>query len=76
MTAGQAEANIDERRALRAVLLFYSPDWSGAQQREWEELTGRKEATTRALCDFVREVLGDPPRRSPEWPRALEPGAK
>jgi hypothetical protein len=42
--------------ALRAVLLFYSVDWTAEKRAEWDRLTGG-EATTRVLCDTVRRVL-------------------
>ena len=46
--------------ALRAVLLFHGDAyWSAERRAEWLALTGRKDATTRALCDTVRAVLGD-----------------
>jgi hypothetical protein len=46
-------------RLARAVLLFYQPGpWSKARQREWRELTGSDEATTRALGTLARRVLG------------------
>lgn len=44
--------------ALRAVLLFHeSGPWTDEKRRMWFDLTGRHEATTKALCDFVREAL-------------------
>lgn len=44
------------RNLLRAVLLFYSGGgWDEDQARRWRELTGKTEATTRALCDAIRE---------------------
>lgn len=46
--------------ALRAVLLFHRDGpWGGEEQEEWERLTGRTDATTKALCDAVRAALGD-----------------
>ena len=47
------------RNALRAVLLFHGGgDWSEERRTEWRKLVGCEEATTRALCDFVRLSLG------------------
>lgn len=62
---GVAEAAAFEtlkfKRALEAVLLFYSPEWRGEEQRRWVGLTSTKEATTRGLCDFIRKTLGKAP---------------
>lgn len=58
----KVDAANEQRRALfnaaKATLLFHSGGpWSNARRDEWLELTGREEATTRNLCDFVREQL-------------------
>lgn len=67
-TAELLEAQATEiarlRTALRAVLLFYRPNWTPERQAEWEALTGQNEASTRTLCDVVRAALGDPPTPS------------
>jgi hypothetical protein len=52
-----ADAILKIKSALRAVLLFYGPDWSVERQAEWKALVGPHEAHTRGLCDFVRETL-------------------
>lgn len=45
---------------LRAVLLFHrGGPWTADDSRMWSALTGKDEATTRALCDAIREALGD-----------------
>ena len=45
-------------KALKAVLLFHSAGpWAEEQQRQWVELTGRADVTTKALCDSVRDAL-------------------
>lgn len=45
--------------ALEAVLLFYSPaPWDLCKQNRWFQITGSREATTRVLCDHIRQVLG------------------
>lgn len=47
-------------RTLRAVLLFYAPGpWTTAKLNEWDGLTGCREATTKNLCDLVREALSE-----------------
>ena len=44
----------------RAVLLYHrNGAWLKGDDDEWFELTGRVEATSRNLCDFVREVQDD-----------------
>lgn len=53
---------VEQRRMLKdiakATLLFHSGSpWSAAKSEEWKQLTGRDEATTRQLCDFIREQL-------------------
>jgi hypothetical protein len=54
-------ANAQRRRLLncaKATLLFHSGSpWSHAKADEWKEITGKDEATTRVLCDFIREQL-------------------
>ncbi len=52
--------NISKDNALRAVLMFYGQVWGQAEKDRWFKLTGRKEATTRTLCDTVREALYEP----------------
>jgi hypothetical protein len=42
---------------LRAVLLFHSPSpWDQEKQRLWQEYTGGDDASTKALCDFIRKL--------------------
>ncbi len=44
------------RNLLRAVLLFHSRlGWDAPTQALWKQLTGKDEATTRTLCDAIRE---------------------
>ena len=44
-------------RLARAVLLFHAaPSWDEKEKREWTELTGRQDATTKVLCDLARQV--------------------
>jgi hypothetical protein len=44
----------------RAVLLFFSAGpWTPERQREWKELTGHDNATTKALGDLARKVVGE-----------------
>jgi predicted transcriptional regulator len=46
-------------KAAKATLMFHQGGpWSQADRETWLELTGRDEASTRTLCDFVREQLG------------------
>lgn len=45
------------RQTLEAVLLFYSIDWPEEKRKQWKELTGKNEATTKALCDTIRQVI-------------------
>lgn len=48
----------DMYEALQATLLFHSASpWDCEKQNRWRELTGKDEATTRALCDLVRAAL-------------------
>lgn len=48
------------RYALAAVLLFHGAGpWDEQKRAAWAKFTrGRPDATTRALCDTVREALG------------------
>jgi len=46
------------RRCCRALLMFHSGEpWTPERQSEWNLLTGGADATTKGLCDFVRETL-------------------
>jgi hypothetical protein len=46
------------RDAAEATLLFHQASrWDDECAARWRELTGVREATTRALCDFVRRCL-------------------
>lgn len=48
----------DLARVARATLLFLSAgSWGQKEQTEWEELTGRRDATSRALAECAREAL-------------------
>ncbi len=50
------------RAACEATLLFYSGrPWGPEDQQRWEALTGRKEVTTKVLCDVQREALAADP---------------
>lgn len=50
--------NTDALKLARAVLLFWNgKEWDEGNQREWEELTGVKECTSKRLCDFAREIM-------------------
>jgi len=45
--------------ALEATLLFHSGQpWDKAKSSRWTQLTKSYEATTKALCDHIRKVLG------------------
>ena len=46
----------DAERLARAVLLFYGTGWSETDGRDWQALTGSREASTRSLCDLARRV--------------------
>jgi hypothetical protein len=49
---------VDPRAALEAVLLFHSGGpWTHERRTRWQFLTGYAEATTKILCDVVREAL-------------------
>ena len=51
-----AEAQL--RHALELVLLYHSGgEWTPEKDNTWVTSTGRAEATTKALCDFVRQTL-------------------
>jgi hypothetical protein len=45
-------------RVIDAVLLFHAGHpWTPERQAQWEEMVGRgRPASTRALCDFLRET--------------------
>lgn len=55
------DAGVDRlRNACRAVLLFHSSGpWDETKARRWRDLTGQTDATTKSLCDAVREALVD-----------------
>jgi hypothetical protein len=45
---------------VEATLLFHSGgDWDDTKRRRWVELTGSDDATTKALCDLGRAVIGE-----------------
>ena len=51
------------RDGLLATLLFHSGGmWGESKRDRWLELTGRGEATTKALCDRLREILAGEPK--------------
>jgi hypothetical protein len=53
------------RKLARAVLLFHgAPSWTEKEKREWCELTGSQDATTRILCDLARAALTMKPSAS------------
>jgi hypothetical protein len=42
---------------LEATLLFHSSSpWDDTKAARWSELTGSTDATTKALCDFLRSI--------------------
>lgn len=55
------EANQQRRgliKAAKATLLFHSgAPWTPQKSAEWRELTGGDDATSHALCNFVRTQL-------------------
>jgi hypothetical protein len=54
----------DTERLARAVLLFHRGGaWTVQDREDWQVLTGKRDCTTRALCDFARQILdtGDRP---------------
>jgi len=53
------------RAALELPLMFHaSGPWDEDKRRRWKEITGSDEATTKIMCDHIRNVLatveGDP----------------
>jgi hypothetical protein len=63
-------------RLARAVLLFYQgARWSEDNQDEWTALTGSTEATTKALGDLAREVLGDEQAKAAPPPQPHPPSS-
>jgi len=64
LIASQAEMLREElirihklKAALQLVLLFHQGVWDDKNKKMWSKITGGKEATTRVMCDFVREAL-------------------
>lgn len=48
----------DLMEALEAVLIFHSDSfWSDDKHKRWKEITGKDEATTKILCDKVRQAI-------------------
>ena len=45
-------------RACKAVLFFYHGRWP-EDAKEWEALTGKTEATTKILCDCIRNAIAN-----------------
>lgn len=46
-------------QAIEAVLMFHSGEpWDSAKSCQWSYLTQNRDATTKGLCDFLRETLG------------------
>lgn len=60
------EQGVKMEAALRLVLLFYTGDWTGEKRLEWHNLQVQagvqftRDATTKGLCDVIRDVLGEP----------------
>lgn len=51
------------RNALKAVLIFHGGGpWTTEQQMKWADHAAGREATTKVLCDIVREALAGNPR--------------
>jgi hypothetical protein len=53
--------------ALRMVLMFYKSNWDAELREKWKTLQASagiehpiEEATTRVMCDTIRDVLGEP----------------
>lgn len=45
--------------ALKLVLLFHSSIfWDDEKRATWKSVTGNDDATSKALCDHIRKVLG------------------
>jgi hypothetical protein len=45
-------------KGCKAALLFHSSTpWTPEKQKEWVELTGEKDCTTKSLCNFLRRML-------------------
>jgi hypothetical protein len=48
------------KKLAHAVLLFHrGGEWTDQDRALWQQYTGTNEATTKALCDFARSLLGD-----------------
>jgi hypothetical protein len=48
---------MDMSLVIEAVLLYFSaPPWGEAKQARWRQITGKDDATSRALCDWLREI--------------------
>jgi hypothetical protein len=48
------------RAALALVLMFYTVgEWSDEKKTEWKRITGNDDASTKAMCDHIRQVLGE-----------------
>jgi hypothetical protein len=44
--------------ACQATLLYHRADrWGPRQERQWRELVGEMDCTSRSLCDFVRAAM-------------------
>lgn len=57
--------------ACEATLMFYQ-SWSPEWQEKWDALTGSYDASTKGLCDFVREVLAQPADAKPAVDKSVE----
>ena len=45
--------------ACAAVLMFFhGGEWTAERRAEWKRITGSDEATTKVLCDHIRNVSG------------------
>ena len=70
VTAEMGHLSTIQRMAssLQAVLLFHRGGvWDDDARREWKNLTGRDDASTKSMCDTIRETL-----RLAGYPRAAE----
>ena len=57
--------NQDMLKACKATLLFHSGKaWDDPSRESWFNLTQSTEATTKVLCDFVRDAIE---KGAPQW---------
>lgn len=62
-----AQHAVKMEAALRMVLMFYKSHWDAELREKWKSLQKTAgiehpidEATTRVMCDTIRDVLGEP----------------